>query len=268
LIAIGNRQVWVTTVCMDRSAQVKALVLRVFAGPDPAARLEALRALRHEFESIETELAAEAVREGLSWRQIGDALGVSKQAAHRRHSRGAALLNKTDGRQPDAKQAEAGDVAVSVPARRAVRLARQEAARMGQSEFGTEHLLLGVLQCGDVDAVAVLARLGVTLSAARDAIEPTSEMTVESARKAYAAAAEGGTATVVSPVARRVLERALSRSATHKSKELTAVDLLSSILTQKEAGATRTLERLGVDPSRARHEVVRKSTWVSASRRP
>jgi hypothetical protein len=71
---------------MERSAQVETLLLRVVASRDPVERLQALSALRLELDSIEAQLAAQAVDMGVSWREIGDAIGVSKQAAHRRHS--------------------------------------------------------------------------------------------------------------------------------------------------------------------------------------
>ncbi len=118
---------------------------------------------------------------------------------------------------------------VSLPARRAVRVARQEAASLGSSEVGTEHLLLGLLQCGDDQAAQLLRRMGVTLEAARDAVQPTTEMTLEAARRAYANSERAGAATLVSPVARRILERALTHAAARDSRELTALDLLRSL---------------------------------------
>jgi ATP-dependent Clp protease ATP-binding subunit ClpA len=238
---------------MQRSAQVEALVLRVVAGTDPAARLEALCELRRELDAIESELAAEAIRAGMSWREIGAAIGVSKQAAHRRHRDSVARLVK----EGDATEvgSTAGGVNVSVPARRAVRIARQEAASLGDEEVGTEHLLLGILQCGDDQAVALLRRLGVTLEATRDAVQPTTEMTLEAARRAYANSERAGAATVVSPVARRILERALTHAAARDSSELTALDLLRSVVMHDESGAARTLARLGVDAARLRSEI-------------
>lgn len=240
---------------MQRSAQVEALVIRVVSGNDPAAQLEALCELRRELDAIESELAAEAIRAGMSWREIGAAIGVSKQAAHRRHRDSVARLVKVADGTADAGGGANGGVNVSVPARRAVRIARQEAASLGSNEVGTEHLLLGILQCGDNQATGLLRRLGVTLEAARDAVQPTTEMTVEAARRAYGNAERAGAATVVSPVARRILERALTHAAARESSELTALDLLRSLVMHDDSGAARTLTRMGVDPGRLRAEV-------------
>lgn len=239
-------------IAMQRSAQVEALVLRVVAGTDPAGRLEALCELRRELDAIESELAADAVRAGMSWREIGAAIGVSKQAAHRRHRDSVARLVKEDDA---ADVTTAGGVNVSVPVRRAVRIARQEAAGLGADEVGTEHLLLGILQCGDEQAMTLLRRLGVTLEATRDAVQPTTEMTLEAARRAYANSERAGAATLVSPLARRILERALTHAAAGDSNELTALELLHSVVMHDDSGAARTLARLGVDPARVRAEI-------------
>ena len=240
---------------MQRSSQVEALVVRVVSGNDPAGQLEALCELRRELDAIESELAAEAIRAGMSWREIGAAIGVSKQAAHRRHRDSVARMVKDTDSAPDHNGHTNGGVNVSVPARRAVRIARQEAASLGSNEVGTEHLLLGVLQCGDDQAAMLLRRLGVTLESTRDAVQPTTEMTLEAARRAYANSERAGAATVVSPVARRILERALTHAAARDSSELTALDLLRSLVMHDESGAARTLTRMGVDPSRLRTEV-------------
>lgn len=240
---------------MQRSSQVEALIVRVVSGNDPAAQLEALCELRRELDAIESELAAEAVRAGMSWREIGAAIGVSKQAAHRRHRDSVARLVKDTESTPDTNGHPSGGVNVSVPARRAVRIARQEAASLGSNEVGTEHLLLGILQCGDEQAETLLRRLGVTLETTRDAVQPTTEMTVAAARRAYANSERGGAATLVSPVARRILERALTHAAARDSSELSALDLLRSLVMHDESGAARTLTRMGVDPARLRTEV-------------
>ncbi len=239
----------------QRSSQVEALVVRVVSGNDPAGQLEALCELRRELDTIESELAADAIRAGMSWREIGAAIGVSKQAAHRRHRESVARMVKAGEGAGEANGSSAGGVNVSVSARRAVRIARQEAASLGSSEVGTEHLLLGILQCGDDAASVLLRRLGVTLEATRDAVQPTTEMTLEAARRAYASSERAGAATVVSPVARRILERALTHAAARESSELTALDLLRSLVMHEESGAARTLVRMGVDPDRLRSEV-------------
>jgi ATP-dependent Clp protease ATP-binding subunit ClpA len=231
---------------------VEALVMRVVSGNDPAGQLEALCELRRELDSIESELAADAIRSGMSWREIGAAIGVSKQAAHRRHRESVARMVKDA--EPSASNPTSG-VNVSVPARRAVRIARQEAATLGGTEVGTEHLLLGILQCGDDHAALLLRRVGVTLEAARDAVQPTTEITLEAARRAYANSERAGAATIVSPVARRILERALTHAAARDTNELTALDLLRSLLMHEESGAARTLNRMGVDPSVLRTEI-------------
>ncbi len=57
------------------------------ASDDPAVGLRAVVALRRLAEQVEVRQVAAARRLGWSWDQIGDALGVSRQAAHKKHGR-------------------------------------------------------------------------------------------------------------------------------------------------------------------------------------
>jgi hypothetical protein len=54
---------------------------------DPAVGLRAAVALRRLAEQVETTHVRLARHRGWSWEQIGDALGVSRQAAHKKHGR-------------------------------------------------------------------------------------------------------------------------------------------------------------------------------------
>jgi hypothetical protein len=67
--------------------QVQALARRVRDVRDPLDALEAVRELRRELDGLEEEYVRAALVGGASWDTIGSALGVSRQAAHRRLAR-------------------------------------------------------------------------------------------------------------------------------------------------------------------------------------
>lgn len=52
---------------------------------DPATGLRAVVALRRLAEQLEAEHVVLARRTGWTWEEIGDALGVSRQAVHKKH---------------------------------------------------------------------------------------------------------------------------------------------------------------------------------------
>lgn len=57
-------------------------------GPeDPAAALAAVVALRRLADQLELAAAAHAIAAGWTWAQVGQALGVSAQAAHKKLAR-------------------------------------------------------------------------------------------------------------------------------------------------------------------------------------
>ena len=56
-------------------------------GRDPAEGLRAIVALRKLADRLEAMQVASARRAGWSWQQIADALGVSRQAVHKKHAR-------------------------------------------------------------------------------------------------------------------------------------------------------------------------------------
>ena len=66
--------------------------LRTLAGEadseDPYAALRAIVRLRAELDRAETIAVRRARNAGYSWQLIALALGVSKQAVHRKHGRG------------------------------------------------------------------------------------------------------------------------------------------------------------------------------------
>lgn len=53
---------------------------------DPEEALAAVVALRLAADRLERLAVAKAIRQGWSWAQIAEVLGVSKQAAHKRHA--------------------------------------------------------------------------------------------------------------------------------------------------------------------------------------
>lgn len=54
---------------------------------DPSVGLRAVVALRRLADRVERQQVAAARRLGWSWDQIGDALGVSRQAVHKKYGR-------------------------------------------------------------------------------------------------------------------------------------------------------------------------------------
>jgi DNA-directed RNA polymerase specialized sigma24 family protein len=57
-------------------------------GKDPAIGLRAVTALRKLLEQLEAIQVRNARLLGWSWQEIADALGVSRQAVHKKHARG------------------------------------------------------------------------------------------------------------------------------------------------------------------------------------
>ena len=57
------------------------------AADDPATGLRAIRALRDLADRLEVLQVGNARARGWSWQQIADALGVSKQAVHKKHAK-------------------------------------------------------------------------------------------------------------------------------------------------------------------------------------
>jgi DNA-directed RNA polymerase specialized sigma24 family protein len=66
------------------------------ASKDPEVGLAAVAALRALLESLEALQVDNARERGWSWQQIAEALGVSKQAVHKKHGSGRRLLARRE----------------------------------------------------------------------------------------------------------------------------------------------------------------------------
>ncbi|WP_134712349.1 helix-turn-helix domain-containing protein [Saccharomonospora xinjiangensis] len=67
---------------------VEATELAARAGDrDPRTGLRAVAALRRLLEQLEAVQVRSARAQGWSWQEIADALGVSRQAVHKKHGR-------------------------------------------------------------------------------------------------------------------------------------------------------------------------------------
>jgi hypothetical protein len=67
---------------MDISGALSAV-----ESPDPADGLRAVAVLRRLAEHLEAAHVVRARQAGWTWAEIGDALGVSRQAVHKKHRR-------------------------------------------------------------------------------------------------------------------------------------------------------------------------------------
>jgi hypothetical protein len=92
-------------------------------------------------------------RSGRSWSEISAALGVSKQAAHKRFSAGAPTFERFTER-----------------ARAVLSGAADQARSLGSGHIGPEHLLLALFEPASALAAQVLAEAGVTRSACEEQV--------------------------------------------------------------------------------------------------
>jgi hypothetical protein len=110
--------------------------------------------------SIEDDLVGhfveEARRAGASWTQIGERLGVTKQAAHQRHvHREPRLFGRRRPREPFFPRLGQG-------ARDVVVRAQDEARSFKHNYIGVEHLLLALTTKAGGNAASILRDMGVT----------------------------------------------------------------------------------------------------------
>jgi hypothetical protein len=206
-------------------------------GSDPSEGLEAVSALRRELERLEAEHVSRAQRADWSWSQIGEALGVTKQAAHRKHAHRPLAPLRAE---------EAHELLVTANARLSVFMARREAAGRGDGVVGTEHLLLGMLQQGEGGACEALKEVGVTLQAVRlqaDLLFPSDLAEVEPARLP------------ISRAARAALEQSANEVVRRGDTKLETVHLLLALLRDPESRALKLITGLGVSPDEVERSV-------------
>jgi transposase-like protein len=217
---------------------------------DPETALRALTALRRELDATEPEIVRRALQAGASWSQIARALGVTKQAAHRKYRH---LFDQAWGEMPGAPR-----VSVSSEARRAIQFAREEAKRLGQPAVGTEHILLGILRCDDSLAAKALAAEGVTLDAARGCLQstmpglPPSEL--ERPAEEHA----------VSAHARRIIEGSRREAIRRGENRICAEHLLRALFADSRNGAVQTLEELRATPAHVERQLESAPSIVPA----
>jgi hypothetical protein len=102
----------------------------------------------------------QARRAGHAWSQIGEALGVSKQAAQQRHQRSGGATPASFERFTDR-------------ARRVVAASEFAARDLGHGYIGTEHLLLALYSEPDSVATTILDAAGLSPAKARAAVTAT-----------------------------------------------------------------------------------------------
>lgn len=126
-----------------------------------------------------------------------------------------------------------------------LKLAKEEARRLGRSVVGTEMFLLGIIGEGSSAASEVLSDLEVTMKDARFMVESLVGYGNEYFDKEI----------VFTKRAKRVLERAWVMAKKNHKQRIEAVDLLLAILDEPDSLAMRVLDNLGVDAIEIKHGI-------------
>jgi hypothetical protein len=216
------------------------LIRTAIGAREPLDGLRAIVELRRELGEAEARHVQIALHEGRSWTQIADALGISKQAAHKRHAQ-----RIREGRVPVAERPQRR-LLVTGQARKVVELARDEARGLGNPEMGPEHLLLGLLRDDHGTALRALRSAGVDLDEARRAVAGS---TGERPRKVKGRVR-------VSPAARAMLEDSLREAVRLGDSHLGVEHLLLALVRDPDAPAGRALVELGVPPEEMAERVL------------
>lgn len=136
-------------------------------------------------------------------------------------------------------------------AQEALRLAREEAQRLGHGHTGTEHLLIAVVR-QDGQAAKVLANLGVDLQKVLAGVE---FLIGRGNRRP-----ETGGDIRLTPRAERVIDLAIDEMYRLNHVKLGAEHILLGLIREGEGIAAGVLESLGVPLEKVRAEVAKETT--------
>ncbi|GIG87441.1 Clp protease N-terminal domain-containing protein [Plantactinospora endophytica] len=193
----------------------------------------------------------QARRSGASWTEIGQHMGVTKQAVQKRF-----VTRKSEQDEPIPASAFAR---FTDRARHVVRQAQAEARSAGGAEVGTEHLLLGILHEPDGLAGRAITALGVSAAQIRAG--------VSSATGRASATEPGSSATdqpdsavpdhlPFSPGAKRVRDRTFQEALRLGHNYVGTEHLLLGLLATEDEPGARILVGLGVTRDRAEEWIV------------
>jgi hypothetical protein len=210
-----------------QAERIRRLAEASATADDPEPALRASTQLRRELDAFERMQVERSLATGRSFGEVARALGISRQAAHRRYRDVAPVVP------PPATSR----LVATEQARRAVRLARAETLPTRETAVGTRQLLLGILQT-DSEAARALRSEGVTLKEAR-----------------ACTSMDGGDGDA--GCLRRVLQRAGRDALSSGERHLRPERLLLAALADADDGAGRTLTALGATPSAIRARLAR-----------
>jgi len=253
-------------------------VTRRAASDDPLDRLAAAGDYQREMTDELDELLDHFVREardaGHSWTDIGDVLGVTKQAAQQRHRPGRRRRDRA-GRGGGGR----GRFARFTPtARRAVVDAQRVARLLGDRAIDTEHVLLGLLETPTTLAADVLSHWDVDREGIEVAILTRSESAAASPADSPAepAGAESGGSDrrgrgrgertrrrghiPFTAGSKRVLEVALREAQALDHPYIDSEHILLGLLTVTDGLAAQLLTERGVTYAAVREAVATAST--------
>ena len=151
----------ITPVVSVSGQRICRLAEEAADAPDPEVALERLMELRHELAEFERQQVARALTAGRSFGTIAGAMGVSRQAVHRRFK-------------DLSRRRRRSEVPPSPEVRLAVEYAGEEAKSHGAAALVAAHLVVGILRTGDRRGAAALASAGVDLEVCRAAVPAAS----------------------------------------------------------------------------------------------
>lgn len=126
-----------------------------------------------------------------------------------------------------------------------MKLAKEEARRLGRNVVGTEMFLLGIIGEGASVASEVLSDLEITMKDARFVVESLVGYGNEYFEKEI----------VFTKRAKRVLEKAWLSAKKKNKQKIEAVDLLLAIIEEPDSLAMKVLDNLGVDAIEIKHGI-------------
>ncbi|MFE2754078.1 Clp protease N-terminal domain-containing protein [Actinosynnema sp. NPDC059335] len=219
--------------------QLTDLIVTVAAEhPDVLGRLAAAVELSDQLDELGDHLIGhfvdEARRAGASWTEIGESIGVTKQAAQKRFvPRESPDLKPSFDRYTDR-------------ARRVVVLARHH-ARFSE-HIGTEHVLLGLLDESGGLAAKTIARLEAAEGSTRMAVLTELDPAVRQRPDPQPFTTH----------CKKALELAVRASLRHGHHFVGTEHLLLGLLAEREGAAARALARTGVTEQAAEAHIVRE----------